>query len=65
MPDKLSGFSLYKAMGNPTKVVAPMVDASELAWRMMSRKYGADLCFTPMLHSGITTYDFQKYAQYV
>ena len=53
MPDKLGGFELYRALGSPVKVVAPMVDASELAWRMLARKYGAELCFTPMLHSGI------------
>ena len=52
MPDKLVGFDLYRALGSPVKVVAPMVDASELAWRMLARKYGAELCFTPMLHSG-------------
>ena len=52
MPDKLRGFELYRSMGSPVKVVAPMVDASELAWRMLARKYGAELCFTPMLHSG-------------
>ena len=52
MPDKLGGFDLYRALGSPVKVVAPMVDASELAWRMLARKYGAELCFTPMLHSG-------------
>lgn len=52
MPEKLGGFDLYRSIGSPVKVVAPMVDASELAWRMLARKYGAELCFTPMLHSG-------------
>jgi tRNA-dihydrouridine synthase 1 len=32
-------------------VLAPMVDQSDLPFRMQCRKYGTNLCFTPMIHA--------------
>ncbi|KAI3834197.1 hypothetical protein MKX03_030004 [Papaver bracteatum] len=50
----------WKKLGEPKLIVAPMVDNSELPFRMLCRKYGATAAYTPMLHSRIFT-ETEKY----
>ncbi|KAI1500703.1 hypothetical protein F5X99DRAFT_385194 [Biscogniauxia marginata] len=54
---KLYGRAFYESIGSPKFVVAPMVDQSEFAWRMLTRSFltRADnarlLAYTPMFHA--------------
>ncbi|GJZ32775.1 tRNA-dihydrouridine(16/17) synthase [NAD(P)(+)]-like protein [Tanacetum coccineum] len=50
----------WKSLGEPKLIVAPMVDNSELPFRLLCRKYGATAAYTPMLHSRIFT-ENEKY----
>lgn len=43
-------FAFFESLGSPKYGVAPMVDGSELPFRMLCRKYGATMAWTPMLH---------------
>ena len=40
---RIDGFKFWKDLGAPKFVLAPMVDQSELPWRMLSKKYGAQV----------------------
>jgi tRNA-dihydrouridine synthase 1 len=63
VPDALQPFDYYNSvLGRPRLVLAPMVDMSELPFRMLCRKYGAELCYTPMYHSRMFA-DEPKYRQ--
>ena len=33
------------------QVMAPMVEQSDLPYRLLAREYGAGLCYSPMIHS--------------
>ncbi|KAK6128696.1 hypothetical protein DH2020_037546 [Rehmannia glutinosa] len=50
----------WNKLGRPKLVVAPMVDNSELPFRLLCRKYGAQAAYTPMLHARIFS-ESEKY----
>lgn len=50
-------WEFFEKIGKPQYVCAPMVDQSELSFRMLCRNHGTQLCYTPMLHSRLTVED--------
>lgn len=68
MAPKLHGRAFYESIGSPKHVVAPMVDQSEFAWRLLTRSFlpsdlrTSILCYSPMLHAKMFA-DGPKYRQ--
>ncbi|KAG8666189.1 tRNA dihydrouridine synthase [Fusarium poae] len=62
-PAKLEGRAFYESIGSPKFIVAPMVDQSEFAWRMLTRSFISPteqkslLAYTPMLHARLFSQD--------
>ncbi|OAR01244.1 hypothetical protein LLEC1_02544 [Akanthomyces lecanii] len=60
---KLHGRAFYESIGSPKFIVAPMVNQSEFAWRLLSRSFlSADeksklLAYTPMFHARLFSQD--------
>ncbi|KAJ5784218.1 tRNA-dihydrouridine(16/17) synthase [Penicillium pulvis] len=56
-PKKLQGRQFYESIGSPKYIVAPMVDRSEFAWRMLTRSFlpaeeqKSLLSYSPMYHA--------------
>ncbi|KAI1619626.1 tRNA-dihydrouridine synthase 1 [Exophiala viscosa] len=54
---KLLGRAFYESIGSPKMIVAPMVDRSEFAWRLLTRSFLNEdrskslLAYTPMFHA--------------
>ena len=57
--------NFWHDIGSPTRVLAPMVGQSELAFRLLSREYGAHLCYTPMLSAAaVVTEEAYRHEQF-
>lgn len=54
---KLTGRALFNKLNQPKKMLCPLVDHSELAFRILMKKYGCELSYTPMLNAKIFAND--------
>ncbi|WCJ31257.1 tRNA-dihydrouridine synthase B [Euphorbia peplus] len=50
-------WAYYTNLGRPKLLVAPMLDSSELPFRMLCRNYGAQAAYTPMFDSRLFVHD--------
>ncbi|CAI7798895.1 unnamed protein product [Closterium sp. NIES-54] len=56
-PHVEAAWAHFRRLGSPRLLVAPMVDQSELPFRRLCAKYGAQGAYTPMFHSRLFVED--------
>ncbi|KAA8494530.1 tRNA-dihydrouridine(16/17) synthase NAD(P)(+)-like [Porphyridium purpureum] len=59
----LRGWDHFRALGSPRLLCAPMVDGSELPFRMMVRGYGVQCAYSPMINAGVYVRAAEKIKQ--
>lgn len=68
---KLHGRAFYESIGSPKLILAPMVDQSEFAWRLLTRSFMSAednkrlLAYTPMYHARLFAESEKYYHQCV
>ncbi len=50
---KLKGWDFFRSLGSPRYILSPMVGQSELAFRILCRRHGVQLAYTPMFISSL------------
>jgi len=58
IPEVSDGYAFYHKLGSPQKIVAPMVDQSDLCFRMQTRS--ENLCFFMLQFSILLLADMQE-----
>mmetsp|Transcript_54811 Transcript_54811/g.133113 ORF Transcript_54811/g.133113 Transcript_54811/m.133113 type:complete len:485 (+) Transcript_54811:167-1621(+) len=59
-PDIENDIHHHPSVRDKILATAPMIEQSDTAFRILTRRYGSNLCFTPMIHA----YSFVKKASY-
>jgi tRNA-dihydrouridine synthase 1 len=57
VPHAEKAWAWWKSIGSPRWIVAPMVDQSELPFRLLCRANGSEAAWTPMFHSRLFAED--------
>eukprot|EP00434_Breviolum_minutum_P040825 symbB.v1.2.036296.t1/scaffold5092.1/size31036/1 len=50
-PKSRPAWEWWESLGSPKWVCSPMIDQSERAFRILCRRYGVHLAYTPMIHA--------------